>query len=276
MPGSSSGRWAPVAGTARRMRELKAEEQTLLSVDFAEPAGYLLEAADVGRVLVSPEGDELLCDPDPGRPDWAFILAAQALPLAATLRGLRGAARRRRGPRRAGPSSSPAIRGGQVLTGRGAGAPWWRACSATTRSPSSESEGTLSRIPGARSSTCAPPARDRLRPEERESLGAASCLRRSPALRDADERAGTARRAVSARAREAGAAIEPLAQVDPFELLAATFNLSVRTPARLTRQLDLVAALAGGSRVHRLRIRPGDDATGSAAAVRSYLAGAHR
>ncbi len=39
-------------------------------------------------------------------------------------------------------------------------------------------------------------------------------------------------------------AVERLEAVDPFELIASTFNLSVRTPARLRRQLDVVSAIA--------------------------------
>ena len=44
-------------------------------------------------------------------------------------------------------------------------------------------------------------------------------------------------------------AVEQLAAVDPFELIASTFNLSVRTPARLQRQLDVVSTIAAGKLV---------------------------
>jgi hypothetical protein len=265
-------RWSPVAAVAQRMRELKAEGRTLLSVDFVEPAGYLLEAVGVGRVLVSPEGDELLCDPDPGEPDWAFILSAQALPLAATLRGfevlhasgvvLDAGAVLFAGDPGAGKSSLAAalVRDGAGLLGDDAIA-------------LTESEGTLFAHPGASSLYLRPAERDRLSPEQRESLGAATSFAGRQRYATPTSAAAPLAALFLLERAEGGAAIEPLAQVDPFELLAATFNLSVRTPARLTRQLDLVATLAEGGRVHRLRIRPGDDATGSAATVRSYLAG---
>lgn len=265
-------RWAPVAGTARRMRELGAEGRTLLSVDFAEPAGYLLEAAGVGRVLVAAGGDELLCDPDPGKPDWAFILSAQALPLAATLRGFEVLH-----------ASGVVLDGGAILFAGDPGAGKSSLAAALVRDGASllgddaialkESEGALLAHPGAASLYLRAAERDRLSAEERESLGAATpfagreryAASRSPA-------APLAALFLLERA-EAGPAVEPLVRVDPFELLAATFNLSVRTPARLTRQLDLVGSLAERALVHRLRIRPGDNANGSAAAVRDYLVG---
>jgi len=43
---------------------------------------------DSGRFLISPDGLELLCDLEPGIESWADILASQALPPAATIRGL--------------------------------------------------------------------------------------------------------------------------------------------------------------------------------------------
>ncbi len=55
--------------------------------------------------------------------------------------------------------------------------------------------------------------------------------------------------------------IERIEAVDPFALLASTFNLSVRTPERLTRHLDLAVALAATGRIYRVRVQPGIDAT---------------
>jgi hypothetical protein len=67
-------------------------------------------------------------------------------------------------------------------------------------------------------------------------------------------------------------AVQRLNDVSPFALLASTFNLSVRTPERLQRQLDVVAAIAAGGFVRRLRVQPGVDATQLAAIVSSHLA----
>jgi hypothetical protein len=68
-----------------------------------------------------------------------------------------------------------------------------------------------------------------------------------------------------------GPPIERIEAVDPFALLASTFNLSVRMPERLTRHLDLAVALAASGRIHRLRVRPGTDATQLAEIVHERL-----
>ncbi len=81
-------RWRPSASTAAVVRELRDRETVLLTVELAPPAGYLLRAPGVARILVAPDGGELLCDPLPGSAEWATLIPAQALPLAATLRGL--------------------------------------------------------------------------------------------------------------------------------------------------------------------------------------------
>ncbi len=86
--GELERRWDALPAPPHRAREIRFGETLLLSVDFAEPAGYLLWAREFGRVLISADGLELLCEPDPANEDWASIVAAQALPLAATIRGL--------------------------------------------------------------------------------------------------------------------------------------------------------------------------------------------
>src|ERR1700704_2952192 len=86
--GELQRRWGALTTTTQRAREIRFGETLLLSVDFAEPAGYLLWAREFGRVLISADGCELLCEPDQANEDWASIVAAQALPLAATIRGL--------------------------------------------------------------------------------------------------------------------------------------------------------------------------------------------
>lgn len=265
-------RWASVSGGARRMRELGDGETTVLTVDLAEPAGYLLEAAGVGRVLVSLDGAELLCDPDPDRADWGFILAAQALPLAATLRGfevlhaagvvLAGEAVLFAGPPGAGKSSLAAAllrRGGRLLSDDAVALEWRR--------------GPILAHPGAGALYLRAAEQDRLDAEERKKLGSSS-----PSLsRHRYEPPNTATAApfgalfLLERARE-GATIERIEGGDPFALLAATFNLSVRAPERLTRQLDAVEAIAATERVYRLRVLPGIDATGLSRVVESHLA----
>src|ERR1700677_1802439 len=87
-PDALNRRWDALTSAPTRARELRFGEELLITVDFAEPAGYLMWARDFGRILISPDGTELLCEPDPTVDDWANILAFQALPLAATIRGL--------------------------------------------------------------------------------------------------------------------------------------------------------------------------------------------
>ncbi len=264
-------RWAPCAAAARRMRELQARGETLLTVDFAEPAGYLLSAPGIARVLVSADGGELLCDPDPAHPEWAFILSAQALPLAATLIGFEVLH-----------ASGVVLDGGAVLFAGDPGAGKSSLAAALVREGAGllgddaialrEGKGGLLAHPGAGSLYLRPAERDRLSAEERQGHGTATRFAgRERYATPTSPPAPLAALFLLERA-ERGPALERLDPVDPFELLAATFNLSVRTPARLTRQLDLVGALAEGGLVHRLRIRPGDDATSSAQAVRAYLA----
>ena len=68
-----------------------------------------------------------------------------------------------------------------------------------------------------------------------------------------------------------GPPVERIEAVDPFALLASTFNLSVRTPERLVRHLDLAVALAATERIYRLRVQPGMDATRLAEIVHERL-----
>ena len=65
--------------------------------------------------------------------------------------------------------------------------------------------------------------------------------------------------------------MERIDAVDPFALLGSTFNLSVRTPERLIRHLDLAASLAATGRIYRLRVQPGIDATQLADVLRAGI-----
>lgn len=254
-------RWSGLEASPLRTRELYANGAPLLTVDFANPAGYLLWAKGVGRMLISPDGREVLCDPEPSSSGWASILTEQALPLAATLRGfevlhasgvvLGGKAMLIAGGPGAGKSSLAAaliLRGASLLSDD---------VVALKRRGS-----TLTAHPGSDALALRPSERNRLSKEDRDELDSADA-----AVDPAHfgqlfvlERSGL------------DPAIERLDPVDPSTLLATTFNLSVRTPERLARHLDLAAALAATDRIYRLRVQPGIDATRLAELLDAYLA----
>jgi hypothetical protein len=266
-------RWNALTTTPVRTRERRFDETLLLSVDFAEPAGYLLWARDFGRVLISPDGAELLCEPDPANEDWASIIVAQALPLAATIRGLEvfhasgvvldGRALLFSGPRGAGKSSLAAAlvrAGGQLLSddvvalALSKDALIAHAGSVALQLRPAEDE-RLSASGRAALGRAASPAFGKQRYVSESVPGPAPLGGMFLIERSADE-----------------PAVEQLAAVDPFELIASTFNLSVHTPARLQRQLDVVSAIASSGLAHRLRVQPGVDATQLAAIVQEHLA----
>lgn len=265
-PGELRRRWSPVAHTAERARELRDGESVLLSVDLAQPAGYLLHAPGFARVLVAPDGSELVCEPEPENTRWSILLAAQALPLAATLHGLEvlhasgvvmkegalaGRAALFTGPQGAGKSSLAA-----ALVGRGT-----EFLSDDTIALESH-EDELLVYPG--------PGVVQLRADEHERLSGGGRAALGPAAPTLGKHGFAPSRSASTVEFGAlfllersphGPPVELIEAVDPFALLASTFNLSVRSAERLTRHLDLAAALARTGRIYRLRIQPGIDAT---------------
>jgi hypothetical protein len=273
--GTLDRRWDALTTTPVRARELRVEETLLLSVDHAEPAGYLMWARDFGRVLISSDGLELLCDPDPNNADWSSILSAQALPLAATIRGhevlhasgvvLNGRAVLVAGPPGAGKSSLAAalVRAGGKLLSDDAVA-------------LRMNDGGLTAHAGSVVLQLRLAEDGQLTPQGREALGRPAS---SPSGKqryvsaDVPEPAPLGCLFLLERSTE-GPAIERLEAVDPFELIASTFNLSVRTPERLRRQLDVVSAIASGGLAHRLRVQPSVDASQLAASICAYIEGA--
>jgi hypothetical protein len=261
-PQGVAERWGARSAPTHRTRELAgADGVALLTVDFSEGAGYLLWALGVGQVLIAPGGLEVLCDPEPNAAGWWAILPAQALPLAATLRGfeivhaagvaLCDEAVLLAGEPAAGKSSIAAallLRGAVLLSDD--------AVALECR------DDAMTAHPGFGALHLRPAEYERLSDDQRSALGPSttfagrhSC---SPGLLASPTPFGhlflLERSALEP-------AIELLAPVDPFALLATTFNLSVRTPERLVRHLDLAAALAATGRIYRLRIGPGVDAT---------------
>jgi hypothetical protein len=275
-PGQARDRWEAARRHARRVRELRDGEALLLSVDLAPPAGYLLHAPGFARILVAPDGSELLCDPEPQNPRWSELIGAQALPLAATLRGLEvlhasgvvlpgdllgGGAALFSGQQGAGKSSLAAalLRRGAALLGDD-----------TIALEPVGSE--LMTYPGMGVLHLRAEEHERLSPAARAALGPAAPTHgkrrhHPPALASPAPLGGLFLLERSTR----GPAVERIEAVDPYALLASTFNLSVRTPERLTRHLDLAASLAASGRVYRLRVQPGVDATQLADALLERL-----
>src|ERR1700722_10339997 len=270
-----SRRWKAITSLPERLRELRFNDELLLSVDFAEPAGYLMWARDFGRVLISPDGIELLCEPDPAVEHWAHILPFQALPLSATIRGLEvlhasgvvlgGSAVLVTGPPGAGKSSLAAAlvrAGGQLLSDDAVALQLM--------------DGVLIAHPGSAVLQLRAAEDARLSAEQRVVLGRAASTVEDKQRYISDhspEPAPLGGLFLLERSDEEPAA-EQLAAVDPFELIASTFNLSVRTPVRLRRQLDVVFAIASGGLAHRLRVQSGVNATQLAATIEAHLAAA--
>ncbi len=264
-------RWNPAAPTAERVRELRDGETLLLTVEHAPPAGYLLHAPGFARILALPDGRELLCDPAPGSTEWTTLIPAQALPLAATLRGLEVL------------HASGVVLGDRALLF--AGAPGAGKSSlaaallhrgATLLSDDTVAlqlrHGELAAHPGAALLHLQAREHDRLSARELAVLGPPATFphkqRYHPVVSASPAPFGAL--FLLERATH-GPPLERIAAVDPFALLASTFNLSVRTPARLLRHLDLTAALAATGRIYRLRVQPRMDATQLAEIVHQQL-----
>jgi hypothetical protein len=271
-PEALNQRWSAITTTPFRARELRFGKTLLMSVDFAEPAGYLLWARDFGRVLISPAGTELLCEPDPESEDWASILPFQALPLAATIRGLEvlhasgvvlgGRAVLVAGPPGAGKSSLAAAlvrAGGQLLSDD--------AVALELRN------GALIAHAGSTALQLRAAENQRLSAEERATLGHAisPVADKQRYVSDSTPEPVALGGVFLLERSDDEPAVEQIAAVDPFELIASTFNLSVRTPARLLHQLDVVSTIADRGLAHRLRVQSSIDATQLAAIIKAHL-----
>jgi hypothetical protein len=266
-------RWSSSSGASRRMRELRHRGSVMLSVDLAESAGYLLRVEGMGRVLITTDGSELLCDPLPENPDWPFMLPAQALPLAATLLG-----------RETFHAAGVVVGAGAALLAGDPGAGKSSLAAAFVRRGASllgddsvvieQRDGKLLAHPGVGALYLRPPEHDRLSAQERSLLGSPEPFAGRRRYTSGVVGSATPFAALYLLGRSSeGPVIEHVENGDPFALLAATFNLSVRTPERLTRQLDIVGAMIATDRIFRLHILPGMDATQLADLVERHLAG---
>ncbi len=257
----------PEWSRAERVREARSDGRIVWSVDADPERGFLMQAHDLATMLVSPDGLSVRCAPSRACTDggWSTLVPAQALPLAATLRGLEmlhasavsidGRALLFCAQQGTGKSSLAA-----QLVLRGAGLLGDDAVAIDDDRVAHPSTGAVH----LRSTELA-----RLDDADRNALGIAKAVR-------FDGRAVGGVSPAPAAPIEAiyllehstaTPAIEALHAVDPKQLLAATFNLSVRTPDRLLRHLDFCAELARLVPVFRLRIGPGVDSSSLAQEV---------
>jgi hypothetical protein len=241
-------------------RELYDGDALVFSVAHVAGSGYLLTMPGYGRFLVAEDGSALLCEPE-SRDDWPEALTIHGLPLAATLRGFEpfhaagvvrgGAALMITGPVTAGKSSLAAalVAGGADLLGDDVVAV----------------DHELRAHPGPRRLSLREPedGGDRLRPV-RGRDGRAR-YEAPPA------RGPCPLRAVYVLDRGDGPAIAPL-PASGLTLLAATYNLSVREPERLQRQLELAHAIAAAVPLYRLTVTPDRPARDLAAVVAEHFA----
>jgi hypothetical protein len=264
-------RWEALEREPERTRELRDGERVLFSVDFAPDAGYLLTVPDYGRVLVSSNGSELLCDPEPGCERWEAILSAQALPLAATAAGIEVLH-----------ASGVVVDGRALLFAGDPGAGKSSLAAAFLRAGDELLSDDAVAIEQAGEGLLAHPGTGllQLRDGELARLSQAQLARHGSGDRFAGKLGFAGARTAAPAPLAAllllersqdGPPLARLERVDPFALLASSFNLSVRTPERLRRHLDLAASLAGSGRVYRAHVLPQLDSTQLADLIRSEL-----
>lgn len=271
-----AARWA--SARPRRARELRDHDgRVRLSVDADPLCGYLLRTPLDGRFLVSADGLEILCAPRARAGQaWSHLLVGQLLPLAATLRELE--------PLHA---SAVAIDGrALVFTAPPAGGKTSLALRLVLAGARLLADDVVA-IEAAPERLLAHPGAGSLgvRREERARLDRRQLARLGRARRGRGKSTYRVRPVGGPvplgallllrrlRSGEPRPAVRRLDPVDPRALLGATFNLSVRTPERLRRQLDMCARLAREVPVLALDAPPGVDAGALAACVQQWAQG---
>jgi hypothetical protein len=245
-------RWAGAAPT--RAREVRDRGRVLLSVDHDPERGYLLDAPGIGSALASPDGREVVCAP--AGPEWPALLVGQILPLVATIRGIEvfhaaGVAVGERGFLLAGAQGAGktalaahlVLGGAQLLSDD---------VVAVDDGLSAHPGSSLLRVRAGAFGGLGGVGLDGGGLEELEPAGASGD--RSTLLAPAPAGAVPLAGIYRLEWATSGPVIERVVRPSPIGLVALTFNISVRTPARLTHQLDLCARLAGAIPVFRVRI----------------------
>lgn len=252
--------WAPAA-PERISERRRPNGRVALSIDSDERAGHLIRAQGFGCFWISPAADRIRCAPVQATSwRWQRYLIGQVLPLAAVLRGLEVF------------HASAVALGGRAVAFLGASTAGKTsiAASLVLRGAQFMTDDVLAVSPGPDGGVTAHPGVGLV--SLRHSTGAllaANDLRRlgrtvgrdrdatRVALPPLDAPAPLASAFIIDRA-PAGRSLrlERLSPVDPRLLLGGSFNFVIRTPERLTNQLDLCARIAQVVDVRRAIVPP--------------------
>src|SRR5436190_10407455 len=233
---------------AERIGEVRLANGSLaVSIDAGGGAGYLAWAADSGQARVAADGQEVLVAPMTDVSPWLWqrFLTGQVLPLAALLQGLE-----------VFHSSVLGLEGRAIaVVGASGVGKTTLALRLVLQGLDFMSDDVLVVEPGERPlahpgigvADVRPGAEELV--QALEQLGLATAIGENDlqvrlSIRCADSPLPLTDLFVVTRSGEPGELrVERLRPVDPLLLLAATFNLSLRTPERLARQLDVCSQL---------------------------------
>ena len=246
-------------GAVERVRETLHKGRVIWSVDVDRDRGFQLQAAGLATIVVAHDGLAVRCAPArrSAGARWSGLVPAQALPLAATLRHLEvlhasavtldGGALVFCGEPGVGKSSLAAQ---LVLHGAG-----------LLSDDAVAVDGDLVAHPSTGSVHLRPAELARLDMAARDRLGIGTATRfDGRAVGSVPPAAAAPLAAVYLLERAIdGPTLESVETVNPAALLGSTFNLSVRSPERLLRHLELCARIATGVPLFRIRVTPGVD-----------------
>lgn len=252
--------WAPAAPERISARR-HPNGRIAISIDADERAGYLIRAQGFGCFWISPRADRIRCAPVQVTAwRWQRYLIGQVLPLTAVLSGLEvfhasavaidGRAVTFLGSSKAGKTS---IAVNLVLGGA-------RFMTDDVLAVSPADDGGVIAHPGIGLANLRHSAAELLGSGDRRRLGR-RLGRDGEASRVAlprhDGAAPLARAYVIERVADGEELrLERLSPVDPRLLLGGSFNFVIRTPERLTNQLDVCARLANSVEVYRAVVPP--------------------
>ena len=228
---------APAAGPRERISEAPGPNGPLATIDAVGASGFLAHAEGFGSAWIAADGAEVVWAPAAG--ESQRFLAGQVLPFAAVLRGLEAF------------HASAVVLDGRalaVVAGSGIGKTSVALELVDRGLPFLNDDvlvldtGLLAH-PGPGLANVGEERVAVRRHPEPVPLGALCFLERDAAG--------------AAAAAPATAAVERLAPVDPKLLLAATFNLALRTPERLARQLEVCGRIAETASIFRVRCPAG-------------------